>query len=186
MSKKEAGKARKQLRKHLHKQQRTILVVGEGYAECALLDYIKRCHHVRGSGFTIKIGNARGKGAARIIEYALRQWQQIDYDLVAVLFDTDTDWNDEVRRDAVEKGLCLFPSEPCLEAELLRLHGVKVQGNNTMQIKKQFSKHYGNDAASIDYAKHFSAHEFEKSTSTCLLSGDLVRLIKTGRIRDMH
>lgn len=164
-----------------HKVIHTILIVGEGYAEHALLVYLKNIYHVRGSGFTIKLNNARGKGAAQVIDHAIGQQRNIAYDVVAVLFDTDKDWNAAVRQHADKHGLQLFPCEPCLEAELLRIQARQQVAGSTEQIKRQFLQRYQEEAHKIDYSLHFPAECFDQVAGTDGPLMKLVNLMRSGK-----
>lgn len=165
------------------KEIRTVLIVGEGYAEYALLEYLKGIYHVRGSGFTIKLNNARGKGAAQVIDHAIGQKRNIAYDVVAVLFDTDKDWHADVRQRAKDHSLLLFPCEPCLEAELLRTKPqIEVQGT-TEQIKRHFLQQYQEEAHKMNYFAHFPADLFEQIKAENHPLKKLIKLIRTGQLK---
>ena len=74
------------------KAHKTLLIVGEGYDEVAFLNHLKQFPGVCGRGVEITIRNARGKGAAGVIDCAIKLSANADCDQVAVLLDTDTDW----------------------------------------------------------------------------------------------
>lgn len=166
--------------KKIHKVRRTVLIVGEGYAEIQLLKYFKQLYHPREAGFTIKLNNAHGKGASHVVDHAIGQRRNIAYDVAAVLFDTDTDWNAAVRQRANEHGLVLFPSTPCLEAELLRIH-VRGEVNDTPDnIKRRFTQRYEAHAHELDYGRHFPAADLDPIVQTEAVLGRLIQLIQTG------
>jgi len=50
---------------------RTVLVVGEGDAEVMFLQQLMSLFVVRGSGVVVTIKNARGKGAAHVVDFAV-------------------------------------------------------------------------------------------------------------------
>ena len=77
-----------------------MLFVGEGDSEEYFLRHLKALHVRRGSGVMVTIKNARGKGAAHVVDVAMRLSRNADYDVRAVLLDTDTDWNDKTRSKA--------------------------------------------------------------------------------------
>ena len=54
---------------------KTLLIVGEGDSECVLLSHLKSIYVVRGSGWVVSIKNARGKGAAHVVDFTIRQAQ---------------------------------------------------------------------------------------------------------------
>lgn len=51
---------------------KTLLIVGEGYDEVAFLNHLKQFPGVCGRGVEITIRNARGKGAAGVIDCAIK------------------------------------------------------------------------------------------------------------------
>lgn len=142
--------------------RRTLLIVGEGYCEVAFLTYIRQFHGVRGQGVQITIKNARGKGAAHVVETAVRSMANFGYDHVAVLLDTDTDWNEQVAGQAASKGIQVLASVPCFEAMLLRVLGQRLRGQKN--LKQQFFNHIGNDGTRReDYRKHFRIELLEEA-----------------------
>lgn len=136
------------------KANKTLLIVGEGYDEIAFLSHIKQFPGVCGRGVEITIRNARGKGAAGVIDCAIKLKANAAFDKVAVLLDTDTDWNAAVARNAKRHGIQVFTSEPCLEAMLLRVLG-KTPGA-AKDLKKQFDPYVKNDGTRReDYTEFF-------------------------------
>lgn len=132
----------------------TLLVVGEGDSEEAFLRHIRQFPLCRRNGTKITIRNAHGKGAAHVIDYAIRISKNFNYDVVVVFFDTDTDWNNTVRKKAEKYKLKMVKSDPCLEAMLLRALGLNpdLYGN----LKQQFAPYVNHDSTESDnYAKYF-------------------------------
>lgn len=125
------------------KRRKTLLIVGEGYHDVAFLNHIKQFPGVCGQGVQISIKNARGKGALGVIDCAIKLSANVDYDHVAVLLDTDTDWTPAARKLAKDNKIQVLPSEPCLEAMLLRAIG-KPPGA-AKDLKKQFASFVKND-----------------------------------------
>ena len=70
-----------------------MLIVGEGRHEMAFLNHLKQLYVPRGCGLGLTIKNAGGKGALHVIEWTIRQMANADFDTVATLLDTDTDWD---------------------------------------------------------------------------------------------
>jgi hypothetical protein len=68
----------------------TMLVVGEGYAEMALLAHIKSLYAPRSAGLKLTIHNARGKGAAHVIDVAIRQARAYSFDHIWAVLDKAT------------------------------------------------------------------------------------------------
>lgn len=81
----------------LRQVARTVLLVGEGDAEVQFMQHLKGLYVQRGSGIVVTIKNARGKGAAHVVDFAFRQSRNAAYDMKATLLDTDADWNDKTR-----------------------------------------------------------------------------------------
>lgn len=125
---------------------RTVLVVGEGDAEVMFLQHLKSLFVVRGSGVVVTIKNARGKGAAHVVDFARRQSLNAAFDAVAALLDADTDWNDKTRAAAKRAKVQVVVCEPSLESLLLQIHQLPVQGRSTSQLKQEFAARFGGSA----------------------------------------
>lgn len=137
------------------KTNQTILLVGEGADEEAFLNHVKSSFVHRESGKSVKVKNAQGKGAAHVVEWTIRQMATADYNIVAVMVDTDKDWTPETRQKAEDKGILLLPSTPCFEAVMLRLLGQN-QNGNAQELKKQFAPYVHNKTTeSESYQNHF-------------------------------
>lgn len=137
------------------KARRTLLIVGEGRHEEAFLNHLKRHYVLRDCGLSVTIKNARGKGAQHVIKWTARQIANADYDTVAVLLDTDTDWNPKTEKMAKSNKIYVLKSEPCFEAMMLRMIG-KTPIGDAHALKKQFAPYVNNDATLRDhYAVHF-------------------------------
>lgn len=143
--------------KRTRRQNHTLLIVGEGYGELAFLKYLKSELAVRNSGIEVTVKNAKGKGAAHVIDWTIKQAKIAQYDKVAALFDADTDWNQSVEKKAKNFKIFLLKSEPCFEAMLLRLIGVNPE-KDTKKLKKQFEEYVNHDSTnSENYKDHFSS-----------------------------
>lgn len=94
---------------------RTVLLVGEGDAEVQFLQHLKGMYVQRGSGVVVTIKNARGKGAAHVVDVAFRQSRNAADDMKAGLLDTDTDWNEKTRAAARKGKIHAMPCQPCLK-----------------------------------------------------------------------
>jgi hypothetical protein len=135
----------------------TVLIVCEGYAEEAFVRHCKALWVERGAGLVVTVKNARGKGAAHVVDYALRQAANAQFDKLFALLDTDTDWTDEVQAKAKARDLTVFAANPCLEAELLSLHSEPIRAKSANTLKKQFEKRFGGPAHEPRvYELHFS------------------------------
>jgi hypothetical protein len=134
--------------------QKTLLIVGEGYSEFAFLNHIKQFPGVCGNGTQITIKNARGKGALGVIKWALRQIANADFNEVAVMIDTDTDWNRHVEILAQKNKIRVIASDPCFEALLLRVLERKV--NEPRNYKKCLAPFVNEDSlTSANYKENF-------------------------------
>lgn len=143
---------------------RTVLLVGEGNSEVVLLRHLKAIYVIRGSGVAVTIKNAHGKGAAHVVDVAIRQSRNAEFDLKAVLLDTDTDWNDKTKATARKAKVQVVAADPCLEALLLAAHGYPVQGKTTANLKQEFSDRFGACAFEPKvYEKYFSKEVIEKA-----------------------
>jgi CO dehydrogenase/acetyl-CoA synthase epsilon subunit len=137
------------------KARRTMLIVGEGRDEEAFLNHLKQLYVPRGCGLSVTIKNARGKGALHVIDWTARQIANANYDVVAALLDTDTDWNAKTEKLARAKKIQVLKSEPCFEAMMLRLIGKSAVGD-AHALTKQFALLVNNDATlSGHYVQHF-------------------------------
>lgn len=137
-------------------QKKTLLLVGEGYDDEAFLKYLKSILVPRNAGLEVKIKNAKGKGAKHVIEWTIKQAAIADYDKVAALFDTDTDWTPAVEKQAKKHKVLLLKSDPCFEAMMLRLLGI-TPNLNLKNLKAQFAPFVNGGAThSENYAEHFS------------------------------
>lgn len=140
---------------------RTVLLVGEGDAEVVFLQHLKALYVLRGSGVAVTIKNARGKGAAHVVDFARRQSTNAAYDVVAALLDTDTDWNDKTRAAARTARVHAVQSTPCLEAVLLGIHRLPVEGRTAAQLKHDFVARFGCTASDPGVVRHFSREVIE-------------------------
>ncbi len=141
----------------------TILLVGEGDAEECLLRHLKALFVQRDSGLAVTIKNARGKGAAYVVDFAVRHSRNRAYDEVLAMFDTDAAWSDAVRRTAARHKVQLLPCEPCLEALLLQAFEHKTEGLNSQQLKQRFLRELGRPAHEEHYLREADAAFFDEA-----------------------
>ena len=149
-----------------HKQRKTaltVLIVGEGDAEECLLRHLKALFVQRDSGLAVTIKNARGKGAAYVVDFAVRHARNRAYDDVLAMFDTDAAWTDCVHRRAVAHKVKLLPSEPCLEAMLLQAFNQKTEGLNSQQLKQRFQREFGRPAHDAHYLRGADGAFFDEA-----------------------
>lgn len=108
----------------------TVLLVGEGTTDWAFLRHIKSLYISRGCGVSATIRNAHGKGPDHVVDYAIRQCRNADYDRVVALLDTDLPMSVAVRRRARSKRIQVIGSTPCIEGLLLGILGEHVPGTS--------------------------------------------------------
>ncbi|MDD4915431.1 MAG: RloB domain-containing protein [Methylococcales bacterium] len=160
------------------RQKQTLLLVGEGYDEEAFLKYLKSQLVGRDAGLEVKIKTARGKGAKHVIEWTIRQAKQAEYDVVAALLDTDTDWTPAVQKQARAKKIIVLTSDPCFEAMLLRLIGVTPE-IDTKKLKKQFEPFVSNASTVPDsYTQYFNPELLKSRRNLENTVDELLRLLK--------
>lgn len=135
---------------------RTVLLVGEGDAEESFLRHLKSLYVARGSGVAVTIKNARGKGALHVVDYARRQRLNAAFDVTAALLDTDKDWSAATAKLALQAKVHVIPCTPCLEAMLLSIKGIAVQGLNTDQLKKRFEQRFDRPASHMAWDQEFA------------------------------
>jgi hypothetical protein len=147
------------------KAQRTLLIVGEGYHEEAFLNYVKQLYARRGCGLSVTVKNARGKGAQHVIGWTIRQTANADYDMVAAMLDTDTDWTPAIAKQAKTKKIQVLASDPCFDAVMLRLRGIRPTGD-AKAMKRQLAPLVGDKPTQRQsYAAHFGSDCLEAGRS---------------------
>lgn len=155
----------------------TVLLVVEGYAEQYLLQQIRALYTSNRAGHALTLRNAKGKGAANVIDYAVRLQAYADYTTTAALFDTDTDWSQAVRKHADQHKIVLLKSEPCLEAWLLDAAGYPKNGT-TQQHKARFQAKFNGDANNPGLIeKHFPRAVLDAARPRIEVLNDLLTLL---------
>ncbi|HQC86969.1 MAG TPA: hypothetical protein PLN82_14000 [Rhodoferax sp.] len=166
-------KAARQLR-HV---ARTVLLAGEGDAEVLFMQHLKGLYVQRGSGIVITIKNARGKGAAHVVDFAFRQSRNAAYDVKAALLDTDAGWSDKTRAMARKAKVQVLPCEPCLEAMLLTVHRVPIEGHTTAQLKHSFEARFGCAASDATTLRHFNRELLDEARTRIPVLDALLNLL---------
>lgn len=162
---------------------RTVLLVGEGDAEVQFMLHLKGLYVQRGSGVVVTIKNARGKGAAHVVDFAFRQSRNAAYDMKATLLDTDADWNDKTRAAARKASIHVMPCEPCLEAVLLQIHREPVHGLMTAQLKRNFLARFGAAASNAVILRSFSRDVLDEARSRIRVLDELLNLLLMAALR---
>lgn len=161
---------------------RTVLLVGEGDAEVQFMQHLKGLYVQRGSGIVVTIKNARGKGAAHVVDFAFRQSRNAAYDMKAALLDTDADWNNKTRAAARKAKIHVLPCQPCLEAMLLTMHRAPVDGRTTAQLKHAFAARFGSAASDPSVLRHFSRDVSDEARSRITVLSQLFNLLTKAEI----
>lgn len=157
--------------------RQTVLVVGEGYADYHFLRHIRALYTSDHQGAHMALGNARGKGAANVVDYATRMSRQAQYDRVGALLDTDVDWTSAVQRRARSAAIQVLPSTPCIEAWLLDIVGQSKECD-TEEHKARFRGVFGGDAHRDGLiAATFPRHILDAARPRVKVLHDLLSLI---------
>lgn len=157
--------------------RQTALLVGEGLAEETFLRHLKSLYLARGDGRSVAIKNAKGKGGKHVLDYTLGQRKTADYDELAALLDTDTDWGDAQKAVARRNDVCVFEASPCLEALLLRIVGQAVPGV-TRDCKQAFQRFSGSEAHDARvYPRFFTFEVLEQARKRVALLEQLISYI---------
>lgn len=143
----------------------TLLLVGEGESELAFLQHVKTLYVARGSGLKVTIICAHGKGAAHVVDVAIRKSANTAFNTVAALLDTDTDWSPAVMQRADKHGVHILRSEPMFEALMLRMHGIQMEGRSSDELKRRFQDLIQNTGLHSDhYGTHFGPAVLQQTT----------------------
>ena len=157
--------------------RRTILIVGEGYAEVALLKHIRGQYLTRSDNVELRIKNARGKGGRRVLQHASTPRVREGFDVVAILVDTDQDWDDGQRAVARTKSVHVLESTPCLEAWLLAVHGHPNTGSSAVH-KREFLRQFGSVAHDARvYERHFGKPQLDSARARVRVLSQLLDLL---------
>ena len=157
---------------------RTVLIVGEGACEVAFLNHLKTLFVKRGCGVTVKISNAKGKGSAHVVDFALKQSQNSAYDDVAALLDTDDVWTDALKKHAKKNKIKLVPSEPCVEGLLLEiLDEFKMDSSQHLKAKMHL-KLSRKETEATSYATLFTVELLEERKTKVASLNTLIQLMQ--------
>jgi hypothetical protein len=159
------------------KTNKTVLIVGEGDTEKAFLDRLKALYVARDSGVSAKVLNAHGGSPEYIVEFAIRQLKQADYQLVAVLMDTDVPWSQQVRAMVASKKIVLVGAYPCCDGLLLQILGQPVPDQSD-RCKEALAKVLGGKATVPELlAKHLSKELLEKQHAHVAALDELLTIL---------
>jgi hypothetical protein len=160
---------------------RTVLLIGEGDAEVLFIRHFKSLYVHRYAGVSVTIKNARGMGAAHVVDFAYRQSRNTAYDEKAALLDTDAGWNDKTRAAAKQAKVQILASTPCFEALLLEIHRIPVQGRTSSQLKHDFLNRFREQACSSSVLKHFDQLLLNEARTRLPVLDHLLHLLSSGK-----
>lgn len=166
-------------RKNRRAARYTILMVAEGDSDAVFLDHLRRLYVTRGCGTSTKVRNAHGCGPKHIVEFAIRQTNNANYDRVVTFLDTDIEWTDPVRGLARRKRILMLGSTPCLEGLLLKILDIDVPGN-CRDCKRLISDVLNGSSLSdpSTYQRHFDFDLLERKRREIEELEDLIAHIK--------
>jgi hypothetical protein len=160
---------------------KTVLIVGEGDTEKAFLDHLKSLYVARDSGVSVKVLNAHGGSPQNIVEFAIRQITQADYQLVAVLMDTDVPWPQQTRVMATRKKIILVGAHPCCDGLLLQISGQPVPDQSD-RCKMALAKLMGGKPTSPELlARQFPKDLLDQQGSQIVVLGSLLTILAGNR-----
>lgn len=161
---------------------RTILVVGEGYSEEYFLKHLVGLYVQRGCGFRFDVKNARGKGGAHVVNVAIRQSRNADFDHRVALLDTDVGWDQKTESIARKERIQVLASTPCLEGLLLQIHKKPIQDRTTEQLKQAFEAAFAAPASEPSiYPRFFTKALLEDARTAVATLQTLLTLLETGK-----
>lgn len=111
------------------------------------------------------------------MELATSTQVRLGVDEMAILIDTDQDWDDDLRTKARQKRVHVVESTPCLEAWLLQVAGHRPP-DNSAACKRAFERQFGGEAHHEHiYRRYFSRSEFDAARSVVPVLDQLLRLM---------
>lgn len=164
--------------KLLRQVRDTVLIVCEGYAEECFVRHLRSQYLSRTGDLALTTQNARGRGGQHVLDHALRLRKRGSYDQVAMLADTDQDWDDRQRARARGYRIQVVESSPCLEAWLLEVNGHRPP-DSSGQCKEDFLRVYGLQAHDPKvYERHFNRVVLDNARARIEALDQLLRLIR--------
>lgn len=134
------------------KANRTVLAIGEGKTEGAFLRFLKKRYCKIDNGIAVKIIDARGGDPRCVIDYAIKQTQNAEYDCVFVLLDADRPCPDTHKKKARKKNIELIWCRPCIESLLLQILEPGFDGSTKTAVncKQLFETKYLDKKAKLE------------------------------------
>lgn len=170
-------KGRRRQRSFQRRARRTVRIVCEGDAEVCLVRHLRSLYLSGGAGHSVSHRNARGRGGQRALELATSTQVRQGVDHIAILIDTDQDWDDDLRTKARQKRVHVAESAPCLEAWLLQVAGHRPP-DNSAACKRAFKEKFGGEAHQEEiYSQYFNRSVFDAARSVAPVLDQLLRLM---------
>lgn len=161
--------------------KKTILIVGEGETEDAVLTHLKNLYWDRkNSNHTIKVKSASGGSPASIAEYTLAQNNLSPHDMVYIFLDSDKVLCTKFTKIVNKNRFKYFQSVVCLDCELVRILGsnkTEIHGQCKSMLKSIINC-LPTDIESVQ--RHFPIYLFEKYDQEPFKS--IIEIMKTGKI----
>ncbi len=159
-------------------QRKTLLAVGEGKSDAAFLKYLRTQFCAGGSGVSVTVRQANGKGPRNVISTAIGALRISSYDKKLCLLDTDIDWTSQNKIDAKRKKIELIGSTPCLEGLLLKVLGKQISSISD-DCKRQLKAITGKEMFEAeDYAAHFTYFHLQAVRTNIAELDKLLRLFE--------
>ena len=157
--------------------RRTVRIICEGYSEEHFIKHVRTLYLQRRGNLELSTKNAHGKGARNALRLALSPRVRLGVDDIAILVDTDTDWDDAQRKIAKQRKIHVLESDPCLEAWLLSTAG-HVSTGDSKERKRIFHKMFGSHAQDeIVYPRHFGKSVLDAARGKVRVLNQLLALI---------
>jgi hypothetical protein len=155
---------------------KTVLIVGEGDADKAFLNYLKSLYVTRRCGVSVTIRNAFGKDPDNVVETVIGQSRNAKFDLKAALLDTDLPWTPALMKKVRQNQIHLIGSRPCLEGlllNILRQHVPEASNECKTRLHSQLG---GNPTEPGSYAPLFVKALLEDRCGAIVELNNLLRL----------
>lgn len=161
-----------------HVIRKTLLVVGEGDSEEAFLKHLRDLYCSGGSGVTVTVRNAHGKGPENVIDHTARQARMYSYDTRVALLDTDIPWTDKLKKEARKAKIEMVGSTPCFEGLLLSILGKRLPTLSS-DCKKAIAQQLRIDLTERQsYAEYFSKVVLDVARETITELDQLLRFFE--------
>ncbi|ENK2913621.1 RloB domain-containing protein [Vibrio alginolyticus] len=159
--------ARKKQQKPTRHQRLQRTIVGEGPTEKAFLSHLRQFFNHEKIKITIK--TAHGKGPNNIIGDAIGTYNATAKNMqVAALLDLDLDWDKSQVKDCDKCGIKLVGINPCIEALMIEILGLKLPHPATNESCKSLMqpKLSGSSTDKRSYEKLFTEEVINKALET--------------------